>query len=145
MLALRKGRAPTLARRGEPATAGAELPNGFEAFAVAYGDRWSLAEEIVQHGADVVVLAPAELRDSVVRALRAVAETAAQRERAELTVEHSTAGNVADERQRGGHVTSQAQVRRLLSLVPYLREHDGVAMADVAAAFGITSRRCART
>ena len=75
LLAIRKGRAPTLARRGEPATAGAELPNGFEAFAVAYGDRWSLAEEIVQHGADVVVLAPAELRDSVVRSLRAVAGT----------------------------------------------------------------------
>ncbi|MCW2809578.1 MAG: pafC [Friedmanniella sp.] len=35
-------------------------------------------------------------------------------------------------------MTSQAQVRRLLSLVPYLREHDGAAMADVAAAFGIT-------
>jgi proteasome accessory factor C len=34
-------------------------------------------------------------------------------------------------------VTSRAQVRRLLSLVPYLREHDGVAMTDVAAAFGI--------
>jgi proteasome accessory factor C len=35
-------------------------------------------------------------------------------------------------------MTSQAQVRRLLSLVPYLREHDGAAMSDVAAAFGIT-------
>ena len=35
-------------------------------------------------------------------------------------------------------MTSQAQVRRLLSLVPYLREHDGAAMTDVAAAFGIT-------
>ncbi len=35
-------------------------------------------------------------------------------------------------------MTSQAQVRRLLSLVPYLREHDGIAMAEVAAAFGIT-------
>ena len=34
-------------------------------------------------------------------------------------------------------MTSRAQVRRLLSLVPYLREHDGVAMTDVAAAFGI--------
>jgi proteasome accessory factor B len=75
VLAIRKGRAPALVRRGEPATAAAELPNGFEAFAVGYGDRWSLAEEIVQHGADVVVLAPAELRDSVIRALRAVAGT----------------------------------------------------------------------
>ena len=35
-------------------------------------------------------------------------------------------------------MTSQAQVRRLLSLVPYLREHDGIAMTEVAAAFGIT-------
>jgi proteasome accessory factor C len=37
-------------------------------------------------------------------------------------------------------MTSQAQVRRLLSLVPYLREHDGAAVADVAAAFGVSTR-----
>ena len=37
-------------------------------------------------------------------------------------------------------MSSQAQVRRLLSLVPYLREHDGAAMADVARAFGISVR-----
>ena len=47
-----------------------ELPGGFEVFAVAYGDLWSLAEEIRQHGADVVVLEPAELRDAVIRGLR---------------------------------------------------------------------------
>ncbi len=35
-------------------------------------------------------------------------------------------------------MTSQAQVRRLLSLVPYLREHDGVSMTATAAAFGIS-------
>jgi proteasome accessory factor C len=35
-------------------------------------------------------------------------------------------------------MTSQAQVRRLLSLVPYLREHDGARMTDVAEAFGIS-------
>jgi proteasome accessory factor C len=35
-------------------------------------------------------------------------------------------------------VTSQAQVRRLLSLVPYLRAHDGAAMTDVARSFGIS-------
>jgi proteasome accessory factor C len=35
-------------------------------------------------------------------------------------------------------MTSQSQVRRLLSLVPYLREHDGARLTDVAAAFGIT-------
>ncbi|HEX8508298.1 MAG TPA: WYL domain-containing protein [Propionibacteriaceae bacterium] len=36
--------------------------------------------------------------------------------------------------------SSQEQVRRLLSLVPYLREHDGAAMADVARDFGISVR-----
>lgn len=35
-------------------------------------------------------------------------------------------------------MTSRAQVRRLLSLVPYLREHDGAPMTDVAAGFGIS-------
>ena len=37
-------------------------------------------------------------------------------------------------------MTSQAQVRRLLSLVPYLREHDGAPVADVAAAFRVSPR-----
>lgn len=36
--------------------------------------------------------------------------------------------------------SSQDQVRRLLSLVPYLREHDGAAMADVARDFGVSVR-----
>ncbi len=37
-------------------------------------------------------------------------------------------------------MTSQAQLRRLLSLVPYLREHDGVSLTDTAAAFGVSVR-----
>jgi proteasome accessory factor C len=35
-------------------------------------------------------------------------------------------------------VTSQEQVRRLLSLVPYLREHDGAVLTEVAQTFGIS-------
>ena len=75
VLAIRAGRAPALARRGEPMPAGVVAPGGFEAFAVAYGDWWNLVEEVVPYGADVVVLEPAELRDAVLRALRAVAAT----------------------------------------------------------------------
>lgn len=37
--------------------------------------------------------------------------------------------------------TAQSQVRRLLSLVPYLMEHDGASMTDVAEAFGISTAR----
>jgi proteasome accessory factor C len=37
--------------------------------------------------------------------------------------------------------TSQSQVKRLLSLVPYLREHDGITLTEVAEAFGVTPMR----
>ncbi|GAB3925189.1 protein pafC [Microlunatus endophyticus] len=37
--------------------------------------------------------------------------------------------------------TAQAQVRRLLSLIPYLRQHDGASIADVAEAFGVPPKR----
>jgi proteasome accessory factor B len=74
VLAVRKGRAPALARRGEPVPAEG-VPSGFEAFAVAYGNWWNLVEEVVPYGSDVVVLEPAELRDAVLRTLRAVAAT----------------------------------------------------------------------
>jgi proteasome accessory factor B len=75
LVAIRAGRAPALARRGEPATADVKLPAGFTVYAVRFGDLHSAAEEITQYAADVVVLEPAELRDFVVRGLTAVAES----------------------------------------------------------------------
>jgi proteasome accessory factor B len=75
LLAIRSGRAPALARRGEPASSEAPQPSGFDVFAVPYADLWAIAEDISQHAADVVVLAPVELRDHVVRGLSAVAGT----------------------------------------------------------------------
>ena len=75
LLAIRSGRAPAIARRGEPATSDAPRPSGFEVCAVPYGDLWAIAEDISQHAADVVVLDPVELRDLVVRGLSAVART----------------------------------------------------------------------
>jgi proteasome accessory factor B len=77
VLALRAGSAAGLRRRGRPATTTMDLPNGFEVCRVAFSDLWSAAEEISRHGADVVVLEPAELRELVVRGLTAVAATAA--------------------------------------------------------------------
>jgi predicted DNA-binding transcriptional regulator YafY len=114
LLAIRAGKAPALARRGEAATTDIKLPAGFAVYAVAFGDLHSAAEEITQHAADVVVLEPAELA--------------------------RFRGTRPDSRRSIGKcsVTSRAQVRRLLSLVPYLREHDGVAMTEAAAAFGIS-------
>ena len=73
LLAIRAGKAPALARRGEPAATDVKLPAGFVVYEVAFGDLHSAAEEITQYAADVVVLEPAELRDFVVRGLTAVA------------------------------------------------------------------------
>ena len=75
LLAIRRGRAPALTRLGEPATSEAPRPGGFDVWAVPYADLWSMAEEISQLAADVVVLAPVELRDLVLRGLSAVAAT----------------------------------------------------------------------
>jgi proteasome accessory factor B len=75
LLAIRSGRAPALTRRGEPATSEAPRPGGFDVWAVPYADLWTIAEEISQLAADVVVLAPVELRDLVIRGLSAVAAT----------------------------------------------------------------------
>ncbi|HWJ53809.1 MAG TPA: WYL domain-containing protein [Propionibacteriaceae bacterium] len=75
VLAIRSGRAPELTRHGEPTTSEAPRPGGFDVWAVPYADLWSIAEEISQLAADVVVLAPVDLRDLVIRGLSAVAAT----------------------------------------------------------------------
>ncbi len=76
VLALRTGRAAALRRRGQPQPVEGPLPLGFEVHRVTFSDLRSAAEEICRHGADVVVLEPAELRERVVRGLTAVAGTA---------------------------------------------------------------------
>jgi len=73
LLAIRAGRAPTVRRRGTPATSAVSLPAGFEVFTVGYGDRWAMAEEIAGYAADIVVLEPADLRAAVLAGLAAVA------------------------------------------------------------------------
>ncbi len=75
VLAIRAGKAPALARRGEPTTSDVQLQAGFAVYAVGFGDLHSAAEEISQYAADVVVLEPPELRELVIRGLTAVAES----------------------------------------------------------------------
>ncbi|MBA8795251.1 proteasome accessory factor B [Friedmanniella endophytica] len=81
LLALRAGKVPTLRRGGEPATPSSAdgphfpVPEGFDLVSVGYADLHTLAEDVARYAADVVVVAPAELRDAVVARLRAVAAT----------------------------------------------------------------------
>ncbi|WP_426560308.1 helix-turn-helix transcriptional regulator [Angustibacter sp. McL0619] len=67
----RPGAAQSLRRRATSVAAG---PDGWDQLDVEFGDVEALAEEMAGLGAAVLALAPQELRDSVVRRLRAVAE-----------------------------------------------------------------------
>jgi proteasome accessory factor B len=75
VVAVRTGRAVSFRRRSRPTTTDTALPSGFEPYAVGYSDPWTLAEEVAGFAADLIVVEPVEVRDLVVRNLRAVAAT----------------------------------------------------------------------
>jgi proteasome accessory factor B len=69
-LRVRAGAGHALRRR---ATSSREEPGGWSVVEVPFGRDEEIADEVLGHGADVVVLAPAELRELVVSRLRATA------------------------------------------------------------------------
>lgn len=84
VVAIRVGAAPTLRRQGEKielhhvdiATPAWRAGGEFAAYRVGYADQASFVGEVCSHGADVVVLEPAEVRDSVVQQLHWLAASA---------------------------------------------------------------------
>lgn len=78
VVAIRSGKAPALARRGEAVPVDqvpVSLPSGFEVVRVGYREIPYLAEDIARYAADVVVLEPPELRQAVIDHLNAVVAT----------------------------------------------------------------------
>jgi proteasome accessory factor B len=71
VVAIRPGRATGLRRRATAAAVAA--PHGYEAFSVSYARVGDFVGELCAHGADVLVLGPAELRAAVIAQLGAVA------------------------------------------------------------------------
>ena len=75
---VRQGAGHGLRRHATPAPAGAEdSPGGWDRLLVTFGAGDALAAEVLSYGADVVVLGPEDVRESVVRRLQ---ETAQARE-----------------------------------------------------------------
>ena len=72
ILAIHGDHAPELRRRGTPVEAGVELPPGFAAYRVPYAHRGDFAGDVAGHGAEVLVVAPDDLRTAVVAHLHAV-------------------------------------------------------------------------
>ena len=76
VLAIRPGRAAELRRRGRPVTPEQAVPAGYDALSVSYARAGDLVGEVCAHGADVVVLAPPDVRRAVLTELRATARGA---------------------------------------------------------------------
>jgi len=74
---VRPGAGHGLRRHAEPVADDAGTPPGWDRLSVRYGGSDAFADEVLGYGADVVVLGPPEVRDSVVRRLR---EAAGKRE-----------------------------------------------------------------
>lgn len=72
VVALRRGRAPELRRRGRSVDAAEGVPDGYEAFAVRYSTGEDVVGEITRCGEDAVVLEPADLRAAVIAHLTGV-------------------------------------------------------------------------
>jgi proteasome accessory factor B len=68
VLHIRAGRGQALRRLAEKVT---PLGNGIDKVEIRYSSRWELASEVASHGPDVVVVSPADVRETVVQRLRA--------------------------------------------------------------------------
>jgi proteasome accessory factor B len=77
---VRAGAAHGLRRHAQPSTAqappGTAPGPGWERLTATYGSTETFADELLGYGADVVVLSPPDVRDTVLRRLREAAGTA---------------------------------------------------------------------
>jgi predicted DNA-binding transcriptional regulator YafY len=72
-LRVRTGAAAGLRRRAAPVVAPRDGEDGWDTLALRYSDPDSLARRLAGYADDVVVIGPPDVRDAVVRHLRAVA------------------------------------------------------------------------
>jgi len=72
---VRRGAAHGLRRHAGPSGEPGEVPDGWERLTASYGASDAFADEILGYGAEVVVLQPQDLRESVVRRLQEIVQT----------------------------------------------------------------------
>jgi proteasome accessory factor B len=68
VLRIRRGRGQSLRRMADTVTA---IDDDTDEVEVRYASRWELASEVASYGPDVVVVSPADVRETVVQRLRA--------------------------------------------------------------------------
>ena len=130
---LAPGQGQLLRRDGRPAPDDEPI-EGFEAWWV-HGRSEQVAADVAALGADAVLVAPADLRDRVVRLLQDAA-----RVHTEPAIVPDIPKAAATRARRGsGHMEPAAdRLSRLLAEVPFLLAHPGIPMADASRHFGIS-------
>lgn len=147
ILLVRPGRAAGLRRRAAESTPAGDG----DRLVLRYTDTETVAGLLAGYGADVRVLDPPELRDAVIYRLKETAARHHPTAGGSPPVGRADAGEPATARSRDAARAPTAAARgpqpaadrlvRLLTLVPYLLNRPGVALAQVAEAFGTDERQ----
>ena len=106
---------------------------------VATLDLHEMADEIAGYGADAVVVEPRDLRDLVIARLRRVAAAHTGSSSAPDFAPQGAAKRVS--RRENASIAAPDHVTLLLSIIGYLREHDEVAVDELARVFGVSPDR----
>lgn len=132
LLQLRR-RAEPLSKPAQEATTEEASDGGTELLRLPYRDAEVLAEELASYGPQVRVVEPADLAASVKRRLLAASQLAA-------TPVPSYSFDAKQARQTRAR-TSEDQLRRMLELVPFLVNNQGLHIEELAAKFNVTRRQ----
>ena len=146
ILRVRVGAGNSLRRRAR--TVG-EVDDEWSLIDIDYQDNTALAQEVAGFGPDVVVEAPAELREAVVRLLTEARDRHTDvglplaGPRPPAIAEDPRAGVAGTApcgtgRSRGAGESATDRLARLLTMVPWLLQHPGVEIDAAAERFGVT-------
>lgn len=141
ILRVRVGAGNTLRRRAR--TVG-EVDDAWSLIDIDYADTAALAQEVAGFGPDVVVEAPVQLRDAVVRLLVGAHEAHLRlpgppdEVPAPAAASGDPTARPTGRRRRAPAETATDRLARLLTMVPWLLRHQGVAVEEAAARFGVT-------
>lgn len=113
--------------------------DGWEVLAVPYREPELMAEDVAALGDGALALAPAELRDAVVTRLRGARDMQQAVSAVTLGTWRKQAPSPAATRQ-----DTRGRLLRLLSMVPYLWNNQGVTEEEVLKEFGITRQQWAK-
>jgi predicted DNA-binding transcriptional regulator YafY len=132
---VRAGAGQALRRR---ATAVREEATGWSELTLTFDDAESFADELTWYGPDVVVQQPQEVRALVTERLQGAADAPVGEGSSPATTGGTARQSSGRGRSRTAPESATARLSRLLTMVPWLVNRQGVDTAEAAAGLGVT-------